>query len=65
MAILGGEAAFARARARRQLNFPEFDRYRHTMRGLFERGWYTNQGRWPRNWKPALPSSSGSTTQSW
>jgi dTDP-4-amino-4,6-dideoxygalactose transaminase len=44
LAILGGDSAFARPVHVGQMNFPDFDRYRHEMYQLFERGWYTNQG---------------------
>src|SRR5579863_7043144 len=44
LAALGGEPAFATPLPVGQLYFPSWERYERAMKGIFERGWYTNHG---------------------
>jgi dTDP-4-amino-4,6-dideoxygalactose transaminase len=43
-ALLGGEKAFSRDIPVGQMYFPSWERYEEALRGIFERGWYTNHG---------------------
>ncbi len=43
-AFLGGTPAFADLLPVGQLYFPSWERYEAAMRGIFERGWFTNHG---------------------
>lgn len=44
LALLGGQPAFTRPLPVGQLFMPPWERYEAAMRGIFERGWYTNHG---------------------
>jgi dTDP-4-amino-4,6-dideoxygalactose transaminase len=43
-ALLGGSPAFDHPLPVGQLYFPSWERYEAAMRGIFERGWFTNHG---------------------
>ena len=43
-ALFGGKPAFERPLPVGQLYFPSWERYEAAFRGIFGRGWYTNQG---------------------
>lgn len=44
LAALGGAPAFCEPLPVGQLYFPSWERYVEAMRGIFDRGWYTNHG---------------------
>lgn len=59
LACLGGQPAFAEPLPVGQMYFPSWERYENAMRGVFERGWYTNHGPLARELESRLAAFFG------